>query len=209
MDFLHTGRQFFLTAPVNNMHFCPKTQSRPCGVHGYISAPYDCHLFPSHNWSIGGFVKGFHQIASCQIFVGREYPVGLFAGDTHELGQPCTGAYKYRIKAFFPKQFINGNGFSYHYIRLNGNTKRFYVFDFLSHHLLLGKTEFRNPVYQYAARFVKRLENGNLIPHFCQVSCTGKTSRAGTDHRNFFTVFLFGSLGFHAVFPCPVCHKTL
>lgn len=206
--FFHPGRKFFFASPINNMHLCTQTQRCSRRIHGHIPAAYYRDFFSSHNGCRGFLIKCFHQVASGQIFIGRKYPVGLFTRYSHEFGQSCPRTDKYRIETFFFHKFINRYRFSHYHIGFYFYPKGFHIFYFLSDYIFLGQTEFRDTVYKHAARLMEGFEDSHFIPHLCQIPCTCKPCRAGTDDSHFFAVLLLWANRFYSLFPGPVCHET-
>ena len=209
MYFFHSGRKLLFASAVYNMYLSTQTKCGSCSIHSHVTAAYHSYLLTMHDRCSGIGVKRLHQIASGQVFIGREYTVGILAGDTHELRKSCTGTDKYSLEALFVHQLIDGHGFTYHYVGFNMNTERFYIFDLFCHNAALGKTELRDTVYQYTACLMQCLEDGNIITHLCQISGTSQTCGTGTNNSYLFTVLLCCRCGFDTVFPCPVSYKTL
>ena len=172
------------------MYFRAKTQCRPGSIHGNVSAAYYRNLLACYDRCIIGIIKGLHQVAPGQVFISREYAVGCLAWNSHEHRKACAGTNKYGFKVFLLHQLVDGSGLSDHYIRLKLNAQFFYFLNLLFNHLFLWKTEFRNSVYQNAAKFMKRFKYGHFIAQFRQVSGTGKARWAGTDDCHFMSVGL-------------------
>ena len=122
MHFFYSGWELLLASAVHNMHLCAKTQRRSCSIHSYVAASHDSHLFPSHNRRTGILVKSFHQIASGQIFIGGKYAVCLLSRYSHKFGKSRAGTDKDGGKPLFIQKLVDGNGLTYHYIRLNLHT---------------------------------------------------------------------------------------
>ena len=208
MDFFHTGRKLFFTSSVYDMYLSAKAERCSGSIHSHVSAAYDSNLFPAHDRRFGIFAESLHQVASCQIFIGGKYTVGIFSGNSHEFGKSCSGTDKYCGKSFFRKKFVNSYRFSNNNVCLNSNSQRFYVLDFLLNHILLGKTELGNTINQNTAGLMKSFKNSNLITHFCKITRTGKACRAGSYNGNFFPFFLFCAFRLNVIFCCPVGYKT-
>ena len=208
MHLLHTGRKLLLAPSVYDMYLRPKAQGRSCGVHSHVSAAHHSYLFSPHNGGVGLLVKSLHKIASGEIFIGRKDAVCLLSGNPHKLGKSCARTHKHCIKAFLCKKLVNGNGLADHHVCLYFYSKIFNIFNFPGNHPFFGQTEFRDTIDKYAAGLMKGFKNSNLIAKLCQIAGTGKTCRAGTDHRHLFAVLLLCSPGLYPVFTCPIRHKT-
>ena len=209
MYLLHSGRKLLLASTVYNVYLSAQTQSSSCSVHSYISTAHYGYLLAVHNRGVGILIKCLHQITSGKILICRENTVGVFSGNTHKLGKPGAGTDKYRAKALLVHKLVNGNSLSHYHIGLNFHTQGFYILNFLCHNRFLGKTEFRNTVYQHTARLMERLKNGHIIAHLCQIAGTGKTCRTGADYSYLLSLFLSRTLRLNAVFSCPVGYETL
>ena len=66
--------------------------------------------------------ESFHQVASCQVLIGREYTVAYLTRNAHEHGKSCTGTDEYSFKAFFFHELVDRGGFTDNHVRLNLNT---------------------------------------------------------------------------------------
>ena len=95
VNLLHTGRKLCFTSSVYHMNLSAQTESGSCSVHGNVSAAYDYNLLAGCDGCIIIVAEGLHQVASCQVLVGREYAVGVLARDAHELGKTSAGTDKY------------------------------------------------------------------------------------------------------------------
>ncbi len=189
VHFLYTGRHFLFCPSVNNGHFRTQSQGGSCGIHSYVPAPNHSHP-PAHvNGGVRIWRVGCHQVVSGKEFIGRNYPVEIFAGNAHEFGQPGSGSHKNSIKTLMLHQLVNGDAPANHNVAFYLYTQLLHLSYLIFHHFFLRQTEFRDSVHQYPARFVQGFKDGNITSGFCQVGGTGKPGRAGTDHRHLFPVW--------------------
>ena len=208
MNLFCSGRKFLLAPTIYDMGFCPQTESRTRRIHRHITTADNNHLAARVDWCIIMQIS-FHQIIPCQIFIGGEYAVGLFARNSHEFWKSGTGTDKYCIKTFFIHQLIDRHRFSDNHICFNLNPKFFNIFNLMGYHLILWQTEFRNSINKYASSLMKSFKNLHLIPHLCQISGTGQPCRARTnDSYSFRTLFLCLCRR-HPILTGPISHKTL
>ncbi len=209
MNLFYSGRKLCLASSVHDMYLRAETQCRSCRIHGYVSAAHDCYFFAACDRCIIRFVKGFHQIASGQVLIGGKYAVGIFSRNAHKHRKTCAGADKNGLKAFFLNKLIDGGRLSDDHIGLKLHAQLFHLFDLFCNHLLLRKTELRNPVYKHSAQLVKSLKHSHLVSHLCQVSRTGQTGRAGTDDSNLMSVGAFRSFRFDVMFQSIIRNEPL
>ena len=191
------------------MYLSAQTKCGPCRVHSHVSAAYDSNLLACHDGGVIRIIEGLHQIAPGQVLIGGEYAVGCLSRDSHEHRKSGAGTDEDCLEAFLFHQLVNGSRLADHYIGLKLHAQLFNFFNLFLHYLLFGKTEFRDPVDQYAAQFMKSLKNRHLIAKLRQVSGAGKTGRAGTDDSHLVAIALFSLLRFDIVLQGVIRNKTL
>ena len=209
MDLFHSGRKLRFTSSVYDMYLSAKAECCSRGIHGNVAAAYDSDFLSCYDRSIIAVVKRFHQIASCQVLVGREYAVGVLARDTHEHWKSCSGSDEYSLKSFLFHELIDGCGFTDDNICLKLHTKFFDFLNLFRDNLLLRKTEFRNTVHKHAAQLVERLEYSHVISHLRQISRTGQSCRAGTDDCHLVAVHCLRSYRLDIMLKRVICHESL
>ena len=128
------------------MYLCAQTKCGSGSVHGYVSAAYYGYLFAQEDRCVIIVSECLHQVASGQVFICGEYAVGIFTGDSHELGKSCAGADKYGLKALFVHQLVNGYGLSDDHVCLDLNAQLLYIFNLRTNDSGLWQTEFRDTV---------------------------------------------------------------
>ena len=87
----------------------------------------------------------FHEVASCEILVGREHSNEVLSRNSHELRQSGTRSDEDRIKAILALEFLYGPRSSDENIPFDINAHPLELLDLLVHKTL-WKTEFRNSV---------------------------------------------------------------
>ena len=188
MHFFHTGREFLLTSAVYDVGLRAETERCSGRVHRHVPAADDHCLFGLHDRCPGIRAERFHQIASCQIFVGREDAHRLLARDMHELGQTCAGADEDGVKTFFLHQGVDRCGFADDAVCLYFDTEGLDVLHFLLDDRFLGQTELRNAVDQDSARLVQCFEDRDVITFAGEISRAGKAGGAGTNNCDFLSL---------------------
>ena len=130
MNLFGSCRKLLFRSAVNDMYLSSKPEGSTCRIHGNISAAYYSNLL-AYLYGCCIVIKiSLHEIASCKILICGKYSHGSFSRDSHEHGKSCTGAYKYRLKAFILHKLIYGYGFSDNYICLYLYSKRLHIFYF-------------------------------------------------------------------------------
>ena len=157
---------------------------------------------------VGAGEVGFHQIDAGQEFVGGQNALVVHAGDVHEHGQSRAGADEHGLKALLFHQFVDCNRSAHHGVCGDRNAQSFQAVYFLLDNRL-GQTEFRNAVYQHAARLMERLKNRHIIAQPCQIPGTGKSCRTGSDDRHLMTVLWCIAVGTNAIRPRPIRYEPL
>ena len=209
MDLLPSRRKFLLGPAVDDSDIPAETQSCPGSIHGHISAADD-HDFPRVHHRCKIIVPvGIHQVVPCQKFICREHPVQIFSRNVHEPWQAGTGTDENRTETFLAKQGIYRHCPSDHHICLYLHPESLHIGYFSGHDLLLRKPEFRDSVFEDPARFVERLEDGDIISGLRQVVRAGKTGRAAAYHCHLEAVGRSLRHTSSATRPRPVRHEPL
>ncbi|MPM60295.1 hypothetical protein SDC9_107146 [bioreactor metagenome] len=206
-----SGRHLHLGSAVDDGHLL-RTQSfcRPCSIHGNVATSEDRNLMRieergkrfSHRIRL-------HQVAAGQVLVGRENTYVVLPLNPHELGKAGTRTYEYCIKAITIHQIADLTGLAHQIVALDLNAHLHQIVQLMLHDLL-GKTEFRNSVDQYATCFVQGFEHHYLMPFPAQVSCSGDACGTSTHHRHFLaSLCLDGRDFFQIMLTGIVSDKTL
>ena len=175
MNFLCSCRKLCLTSSVYDMYLSAKSQSCSCSIHSNVTTADNCNFLACCNRCIVGIIECFHEVASCQVLVCREYAACILTRDTHEHRKTCTGTDEYSLKSLIFDQLIDRCGFTDNNVCLEFNAKLFDFFDFFLNNFLLWKTEFRNTIYQNTAKFMQCFEYSYFVSEFCKVAGTGKS----------------------------------
>ena len=113
-----TCRQLDFASAVNYAGLRPEPERRAGSIHCHVSATYDHRLVTGPDRRRVVFAECHHQVVSREEFVRGEYSVEVFARDSHEFRQACSGAYEYCVKSFFIEQRVHSNCPSCNDIRL-------------------------------------------------------------------------------------------
>jgi len=175
MNFLCSCRKLCLTSSVYDMYLSAKSQSCSCSIHSNVTTADNCNFLACRDRCIVRIIECFHEVASCQVLVCREYAACILTRDTHEHRKTCTGTDEYSLKSLIFDQLIDRCGFTDNNVCLEFNAKLFNFLDLFLNDFLFRKTELRNTVNKNTAQFMKSLEYSHIVTSFCKVTCTGKS----------------------------------
>ena len=97
-------------------------------------------------------IRGVHEVDARQVFVARHDVDTVLARNTHEVRQSCAGTYEDAFEALV-LQFLYADGFAHETVFFELHADFLQVLN-LHVHNLVGQTELRNAVFQYAADFM-------------------------------------------------------
>ena len=125
-----------------------RTETERCSrcVHRYVSAADNSNLLSCCDRSIIIIAECLHQIASCEVLIGREYTVCILARDSHESRKTCTGTDEDSLVALFIHQLVDCYRLTDNYVCLNINAELLHVLDLWLHNALFRETELWNTV---------------------------------------------------------------
>ena len=164
------------------MYLCAETKCGSRSIHRYVTTTDDNDLLTNLDRGIGILTICLHKVITCQELICGVNTVCRLARNVHETRKSCTGTDKYGIEALFCEEVIDGQGTTDDDVRIDLYTELLYVLDLRLYDTILRKTELRDTIYENAAWLMECLEDGYIITHLCEITCTGQSGRTGTDH---------------------------
>ena len=198
----------FFSSSVYDMYFSTKSESSSCSIHSYVTTADNSNFLTCCDRCIIRVIECFHQVASCQVLVCREYTACVFTRDSHKHRKTCTGTDKYSFKSFIFDQLIDCCGFTDNNVCFKFNTEFFNFLDLFLNNFLFWKTEFRNTINKNSTKFMKSFKYGYIISGLCKITCAGKSGRTRTDNSNFMSVLNFCSDWFNIMFQSIVSNES-
>ena len=179
LDLFLPCRKLFEGTPVYDVDMlCAETECSPCIIHSNVAAADDCYVAALHDGGNGIIEICLHEVGTGEELIGGVNALVCLAGDIHEVGKTCAGAYEYSFKALLEK-LINGEGLADNDVGLNINAHSDEVVNFLLDDLL-GETKLGDTIDENAACGMESFVNGNFIALSCKVACAGEAGGAGT-----------------------------
>src|SRR5574344_362605 len=138
---------------INNRHIITHTNSRTCRVHRYITATYNGNFLSFQQWhafsSYGTDIKTTDLMQKINALI---YTAQISSWYIYILWQCSTRTYKDCIKTFFKDAVYSDIITSYHSIQDKVYSKRFYLFNLITHNAIM-QTIIWDAIHQYAASF--------------------------------------------------------
>ena len=209
MYLFHSGWKLFLTTTIYDMNLSAQTKCCSCCIHCHVTTTNDSNLLASDDRCIIFIIKCFHQITSGQILICREYTVCILTRNTHKSRKTCSGTNKYRIKALVIQKLINRCCLTNNNVCLDLYAQSLYILYLSRYDTILWQTELRDSVGKNTTGLVECLKNRYIISKLCQITGTGQTCRAGTDHSNLLALLLCSRLRLDTLLSCSISHITL
>ena len=169
LHLFEAGRHLGFRTAIDNHHpFRTQAFGRAAGVHGRVATAHYHDILGQMDRGVRIRIRGVHEVDARQVLVARHDVDTVLARNTHEVRQSCAGTYEDAFEALV-LQFLHADGFAHETVFFELHADFLQVLN-LHVHNLVGQTELRNAVFQYAADFMQGFEHRHVIPVFGHVA---------------------------------------